>query len=126
MEVWFVFRPEYQREPQESRDCWFQVCRSEAQSSTGTVYLAFLARLHSRSYEEISSVQGSGLWDGADTITPRHFSKVTRQQGQSSKEEKRSTLEGMVEELEGQREREKHRMKKKNYLLQYLIHRIQK
>lgn len=50
------------------------------------VYLAFAARLHSRSHEEISSVQGPGLRDGADKITQHHFSEVTRKQGQNKEE----------------------------------------
>lgn len=78
------------------------------------IYLAFAVHLHSRSHEEISSVQGPGLWDCADKITQHHFSEVTGKQGQNKEEEKGIHLEGLTEQLEGKREREKHRMKKKS------------
>jgi len=87
------------------RDCWFQVCRSEAPVKDQNAIFSFSRTSPLKKLWGINSVQASGLWDGADKITQHYFSEVTRKEGQNEKEE-RSRLQGMIKESKGQRERE--------------------
>lgn len=65
-------------------------------------------------------------WRRQNHSTP--FLRGHRERRPEQGKEERNTLEGMTEQLEGQREKEAQNEKKNpsNYLIQYLIHRIQR
>lgn len=129
MEVWFVFRPEYQREPQCPGIAGFMCIDRKPQSKTSTLCLAFPAHLHSRSCEESTQYRPLGY----EMVLTKSLNTISqRSPGKKARTRRRKGVHYRVQ-LKNQKGRERERealneRKKcfKNYLLQYLIHRIQK
>lgn len=127
MKVWFVFSPEYQCVPWEPKDCWFQyadwkpsqtpahilsICSTSSlkksrgnQLSTGSWFMRLCRQNHStpflRGHWETRPEQGGG-----ERNTFRGFDRtIRREKRERSTEWKKNP---------------------RNYLIQYLIHRIQR